>query len=396
MLLLAPRTTAGVLRRADVNVALTPYSSNMTKTTGRLERLDVVIALSTGALVVAHAAFEPADRPAEVLDFLLLAMASVSLLVVRRLSLIVLAVTVICVFVYLLRVGQDVISVMPVLISIYYSVRNGYRWAPVGATLPFIVNGFVNGSSPSDAILPIGWFAAALCFGEMHEQWHAYLVEARLRAAEAERTKEEAALRRAGEERLRIARDLHDSLTHTMSVIKVQADVAAHLARKRGEQLPESLTAIQEAARDATRELRRSLDALRSEPDIGLALLPDLLERVRSAGVDARLTIGGDRRDLPPDVDRATYRIIQESLTNVARHSGGAAASVDLMFDDDAVTVEVNDDGRATVTSPQREGIGLIGMRERVAAVGGDLDAGPKGGGGFRVRAHLPTNGEPT
>jgi signal transduction histidine kinase len=145
--------------------------------------------------------------------------------------------------------------------------------------------------------------------------WQLHVREAEQRAEVAERTKDEAARRRAMEERLRIARDLHDSLTHSISVIQVQAGVAVHLARKRGEDVPPALLAIQEAGADAVRELRATLGVLRSEEDgdgSGLCHLDSLVARARAGGLPVTVTVTGERCPLPPEVDQAAYRIVQE------------------------------------------------------------------------------------
>ena len=225
--------------------------------------------------------------------------------------------------------------------------------------------------------------------------WQLHVREVEQRAEEAERTRDEAARRKAMEERLRIARELHDSLTHSISVIQVQAGVAQHLARKRGEEVPPALLAIQEAGADAARELRATLSVLRSAQNgdgSGLCQLDSLVARARAAGLPVTVTVTGAERPLPPDVDQAAYRIVQEALTNVSRHAGQACASVRLQYTPDALTVQVDDDGDGdgSGTRPAGPGLGLIGMRERVSALGGHLHAGPQDGGGFQVRAELP------
>ncbi len=223
--------------------------------------------------------------------------------------------------------------------------------------------------------------------------WQLHVREAERRAEEAVRTRDEAAQRRAMEERLRIARELHDSLTHSISVIQVQAGVAEHLARKRGEEVPPALQAIHEAGADAARELRATLSVLRSTQDgdrSGLCQLESLVARARAAGLPVTVTVTGAERPLPPDVDRAAYRIVQEALTNVSRHAGRAHASVCLRYTPEALTVQVNDDGTGGGARPVGSGLGLVGMRERVSALGGRLHAGPQDGGGFRVHAELP------
>ncbi len=242
-----------------------------------------------------------------------------------------------------------------------------------------------------------GWVISAGVMVVAFRFWQLHLREVEQRADEAERTRDEAARRRAVEERLRIARELHDSLTHSISVISVQAGVAVHLARKRGEDVPPSLLAIQEAGADALRELRTTLSVLRSEEDAdgsGLGQLDSLVERARTAGLPVAVTVTGAVRALPPDVDQAAYRIVQEALTNVSRHAGRARASVQLCYMPGALAVQVDDDGTGTGTPagprPAGHGLGLIGMRERVTALGGRLHAGPRDGGGFQVRAELP------
>jgi signal transduction histidine kinase len=251
-----------------------------------------------------------------------------------------------------------------------------------------------------------GWVISAGVMLVTLRFWQLHVREVEQRAEEAERTRDEAAQRRAMEERLRIARELHDSLTHSISVISVQAGVAAHLARKRGEDVPPALLAIQEAGADAARELRTTLSVLRSARDgdgSGLGQLDSLVERSRAAGLPVTVTVAGAERGLPPEVDRAAYRIVQEALANVSRHAGGARASVLLDYTPVGLAVQVDDDGPGTgrdtgagsgvpaVPRLAGPGLGLIGMRERVAALGGRLHAGPRASGGFQVRAEFPT-----
>jgi signal transduction histidine kinase len=239
--------------------------------------------------------------------------------------------------------------------------------------------------------------------------WQLHLREVEQRAEEAERTRDEAAQRRAMEERLRIARELHDSLTHSISVISVQAGVAVHLARKRGEEPSPALLAIQEASADATRELRTTLSVLRTEENgdsSGLGQLDSLVTRARTGGLSVTVTVTGVPRVLPPEVDQAAYRIVQEALTNVGRHAGEACTSVRLHYTPEALAVQVDDDGHGADADADADagaragagaglrlagpGLGLIGMRERVTALGGRLHAGPRDGGGFGVRAEFP------
>ena len=240
-----------------------------------------------------------------------------------------------------------------------------------------------------------GWLISAGIMAVTFRMWQLHVREVEQRAEDAERTRDETAQRQAMQERLRIARELHDSLTHSISVISVQAGVAIHLARKRGEDVPPALLAIQEAGADAQRELRTTLSVLRSEEDgdsSGLGQLDGLVKRAVAAGLPVTVTVTGAERVLPADVDQAAYRIVQEALTNVSRHAGQASVSVQLHYTPGVLAVQVDDDGRGAGPGAPSDGtgLGLIGMRERVTALGGWLHAGPRDGGGFHVRAEFP------
>ncbi len=295
--------------------------------------------------------------------------------------------------------GFDV-PVVAYLFAVYGAVRAGHRGVAVVASVVMLIavplailvspREWATGEvfTQSRDVLQLAWLIAAGAAGEA-------LRQAERRADEAERTREETARRRADEERLHIARELHDSLTHQISVIKLQAEVAVHLAGKRGERVPEALLAILEAGREASRELRATLGALRDDdksPPHGLDHVPDLVRRARTTGLDANLTIEGHRDDVPAAVDRTAYRIVQESLTNIARHAAAATASVRIDYRPDALVIRVDDDGGATADTAPVPGVGLLGMRERVTALGGHLRAEPRTGGGFSVQAELPVD----
>jgi signal transduction histidine kinase len=213
-------------------------------------------------------------------------------------------------------------------------------------------------------------------------------------------TREEEALRRVAEERLRIARDLHDSVAHSMASISVQAGVGAHVLDDRPEDARAALLANKHASGNALAELRATLGMLRSsdaaprEPAAGLDRLPALVESSRAAGLAVDVVVEGDGRPLPPAVDTAAFRIVQESLTNVIRHAGAARAVVAVRHSDDGVEIEVTDDGRGAVNGNGADGgspgHGLAGMRERVALLGGELSAGTRRSGGYRVQARFP------
>jgi signal transduction histidine kinase len=221
------------------------------------------------------------------------------------------------------------------------------------------------------------------------------------RAAALRRSQEEELLRRASEDRVRIARDLHDVLAHNISVINVQANTALHLMDRQPDRAKEALTAIHGVSKQALSELRAVLGVLRDggpdgaprSPSPGLGGLDDLLASVRSADLAVGLTVEGEPRPLPADADIAAYRIVQESLTNVRKHSGAGSASVRVRYEPAGVFVDVEDPGSFRSAPADRNagaGNGIRGMAERVLDLGGTFDAGPGAAGGFRVSAWLP------
>ncbi|MFE6617505.1 sensor histidine kinase [Amycolatopsis sp. NPDC057786] len=358
---------------------------------------DWVIAVGVTAVLPVTESSE-VDAPTSLgwLGHLLLVASGLALAAHRRAPITVLAVTGLCALGYQ-AVGFDV-PVVAYLVAVYAAVRAGHRIVAIAgsllmiAALPLALLASANAATVGEALaqsrdaLQLAWLIAAGAAGEA-------LRQAERRADEAERTREETARRRADEERLHIARELHDSLTHQISVIKVQAEVAVHLATKRGEPVPESLFAIREAGREATRELRATLEALRDDgtnPPYGLDRIPDLVERAKSTGLDATLVVEGQRPGLPTAVDRTAYRIVQESLTNIARHAAATTASVRIDHRPGALAIRIDDDGEAAPGTTPLPGVGLLGMRERVTALGGSLHAGPRSTGGFSVQAELP------
>jgi signal transduction histidine kinase len=225
----------------------------------------------------------------------------------------------------------------------------------------------------------------------------------RQRAAELARVQAEETLRRASEERLRIARELHDVLAHNISLISVQAGVALHLMDERPEQARDALTAIKQASNQALGELRSVLDILRDgyeapplTPIPSLAHLDDLVAKTEAVGLPVIKSIKGSPRSLSPRVELAAYRIVQEALTNVTRHAGQARATITIAYGERDLTVQIEDDGRGPRSSETSGGKGLTGMRERVMALDGELQFGPRPEGGFRVRARLPVSEDRT
>jgi signal transduction histidine kinase len=288
------------------------------------------------------------------------------------------------------------------IVAYYTAVVQGHRVAAwITAAAGFLIFPWLDylvrdGPAPSllSLVALAAWLLVLLGIGE------AVRIR-RERAAEAVRIREEEARRRASEERLRIARELHDALGHHLSLINVQSGVALHLDEELPEQTRSSLSAIKQSSKEALTELRSVLNILRQEderaprsPAATVARMHDLVAQAAAGGLDVRTETGGDVRPLPFGVDIAAFRIVQEALTNVARHAGPATASVRLTYGDRDLTVQVDDDGQRPLgqTMPG-SGKGIVGMRERVAALGGELEVGPRPGGGFRVRARLPLDG---
>jgi signal transduction histidine kinase len=249
----------------------------------------------------------------------------------------------------------------------------------------------------NDILLLAGWLLALAIAAEA----------TRIRAERAAATRANRQLdqrRHRSEERLRIARDLHDVIGHNISLISVQASMGLDLMDSEPEQARAALSAIKSASKEALEELRTMLATVRQDDDAaprspvpGLDRLPELIELTRAAGLNVDVEVAEQAPPLPAAVHLAAYRIIQESLTNVARHAGKARVTVRVTYDDANVHVEIDDDGRAPFpgASAIGTGSGITGMRERATALGGDLSAGFRRGGGFRVSARLPVRSSP-
>jgi signal transduction histidine kinase len=223
----------------------------------------------------------------------------------------------------------------------------------------------------------------------------------RERHLEQQRAEREKAAAQAGQERLLIARELHDVLAHNVSLINVQAGVALHLLDEQPERARPALEAIKDASSETLREMRSVLDILRKpgeqpprSPTAGVGGLDELIARTKAAGISVDARVSGSPRGLPASVDLAVYRIVQEALTNVARHAHPAAALVRLAYTDESIEILVEDDGLRGREPNGYGGNGIAGMRERVTALGGEFSAGPRPDVGFRVRALLPLDGE--
>lgn len=218
------------------------------------------------------------------------------------------------------------------------------------------------------------------------------------RAAWLERSREEHARRLILEERAHIARELHDVVAHHVSMIAVQAETGPYLVAEGPERAAAGFAAIGSTARQGMTEMRRLMGVLRDEADGSAALTPQpgaagidaLLTEARQSGLSVELSVGGKPRPLPAGVDLSAYRIVQEALTNVRKHAGPARAVVVVDYGVDALHVRVIDDGCGSVQADEPGGQGLVGMRERVAMLGGQLHVGPGQDGGFVVAASLP------
>jgi signal transduction histidine kinase len=200
------------------------------------------------------------------------------------------------------------------------------------------------------------------------------------------------------EERLRIARELHDVIAHSMSVIAVQSAVGNHVIDAQPAEARQALAAIEATSRSALTEMRRLLGVLRQEgeprgsltPAPGLADLASLVGQVQDAGLRVWITVDGQRGPVPPGIDLSAYRIIQEALTNVIKHAASSSAHVTISYRPESVSVEITNQGSPGSPGRTGSGHGIIGMRERVAVFGGEFAAGPGPDGGFRVRACFP------
>jgi signal transduction histidine kinase len=290
---------------------------------------------------------------------------------------------------------------LALIVAFIGAVMRGRRVAAIASLcvgyFSFLWLGYLAGTQPSPTwgeALGLGaWLLLLATFAET-------IRSRRDRAMQSGRARAEEARRRASEERLRIARELHDVLAHNISLMNVQAGVALHLIDDQPEQARTALTAIKEASNEALTELRSVLDVLRQRdesaprsPAPGLRDIDELIARSEGAGVEITTRIEGTPRPLPAKTDLAAYRIIQEALTNVRRHAGPAHVTVAIGYGPTDLTLDVHDDGAGAGAPPASGGDGIPGMRERAVALGGELSAGPRAGGGFRVAAALPVPG---
>lgn len=372
-------------------------------------RADLTIALMVGAVAIAGTYFvgqnQPDRQAFDALALLLLGAGAGALVFRRqypgRVLIFALGITLL----YLLLNYPKGPYFLTLIVAFLTAAIQGHRliaWAVLATgfvLFPWLPYFLGNEPAPTSAALfgLAGWLLVLATIAEI-----AYIRQQRLM-----RIREEEARRRAGEERLRIARELHDVLGHNISLISVQAGVALHLMDKQPEQARIALSVIKDASKDALRELRSVLEVLRQvneepprAPSPGLASLSDLISRASEAGLQVHTEISGDFKGLPASVDLAAFRIAQEALTNVMRHAGQTTSSVHVTCDAQELTLRIDNDTEVGVGSEtSRDGIGtgqgILGMKERASALGGVVEAGPRSDGGFRVLARLPLNGHP-
>lgn len=326
----------------------------------------------------------------------------------RRYPITVLAVVTAAASAYVLRDYID--NGLPViaLIALYTvaSLAPRRQWGAAVAALSVLLLALtlVAGEDLSAADLAgnVAIFAIAAVFGDSVRTRRAYTSQLELRAIDLEANQDAQAQRAVAEERLRIARELHDVVAHAMSVVAVQSGVGAHVIDTDPAEAKRILENVKTSSRMALNEMRRLLGVLRDDgdgpvsrtPAAGLESVDELADGLRQAGMNVAVRVEGTRPVVPPGVDLSAFRIVQEALTNVLKHAGPATVNIAICYHPDSVTVEVEDNGRGASTAPADGhaggGHGLVGMRERVAVFGGHLTAGSRVGGGFRVAATLP------
>ncbi|GAB3647451.1 sensor histidine kinase [Glycomyces tarimensis] len=356
-----------------------------------VRRSDLILAAALLALSEAGVALRGFDEPVPIWAWIVLGFGPIALVFRRVYPRTVLTVAIASMAV-LGHLDLGLLPAVPALVAIATAMYTGYRALTITLVLALsAVSAWgywqsadfrMTGEVIRNTLLVVGWLHVAMISGESRRQRDAYVEE-------AERTKEEAVKRKAADERVRIARELHDALTHSISVIRVQAGVAVHLARKRGERPPDALLAVEEAAKDATRELRETLTMLRDDDGLRLGRVKDLADRYSGLGFELVLDCQ-DCEGIDHEVDHAAYRIIQEALTNAVRHSEGDRIEVRVARAGDELNIVVTDNGAVESYEPGR---GITGMRERVDGLGGSLVVGP-GRHGFSVHARLPLKTE--
>lgn len=356
---------------------------------------DAVLATAVaGAVVIAiQVADEPNSRPPDAVAYLLGVITGGLLLARRRWPLAVLFATIATLMTYYILEYPGIAAAIPLAAALFSAAVAGrFQWALLVAAV-FVIGGlFARQSQFNMSALPVinavindvALLVSIVLLGETLRSRRE-----RIELAAAERERE--AARQVTQERLRIAREMHDVLGQTMAAITIQAGLADDVLEERPAQARAALRSIRESARQGLGELKGVLTILRGERDQpnSLAQLDDLLDVARTAGLHVDKAVSGRPRPLSSTLDLTAYRVIQESLTNVIRHAEATTVTVEVRYEPDALTIEITDDGSAR-RQPVAQGFGLAGMAERVSAVHGSLDAGFRPGGGFRVHARLP------
>jgi len=368
---------------------------------------DIAVAvLLAVSVLLATAQIEPSagDRSLDVLGYGVVVIACGALAARRRRPLAVVIVVTAALCIYLLRNYDGGPIFVTAWVALYSLASTGDRRrafaAAIASSALLIGIGLVADTGPGLIHLVfVGWAAAAVFLGEARESRRRHIVELEERARDLEQTREEEVRRRLVEDRVRIARDLHDSVAHSMATINVQAGTAAHVIDRHPEQAGQALTAIKQVSAEVLDELTAMLEVLRlntaEQPSLAptpdLDQLEDLVSSTRRAGLEVYLSVTPPFGDVPRPIAIAAYRIVQESLTNVVRHAGSARASVTVTGrGSDGLSVEIVDVGEGTVAPTAGTGVGIVGMRERAESSGGTLAAGPRPGGGFGVLATWP------
>jgi signal transduction histidine kinase len=359
-------------------------------------------------LSIAHEAREP-----DPIAYVLLALMAGAMLVRRTRPLDALAVAGIANIVFNGFGYPDTIGAgLPVLIALYsvaaYGTQRESRIAAaitvvgIAAALVLVSRNLPGVLTPSAVAANYVLFVTAWILGDSIRTRRAYVGELERRTADLERRRVEEAAAAVEQERRRIARELHDVVTHNVSVMVVQAGAGRRVAGRDPDAAREALAAVEDVGRQALIDMRRLVGVLRTgdertagraaverAPQPTLAGLGRLAETVRGAGYEVDLRLGG-LGEIPAGVDLSAYRIVQEALTNVMKHAGPARVEVEVNRADGVLVVEVRDDGRGAACRDGPPGLGLAGMRERAALFGGELEARPRTGGGYLVRARFP------
>ncbi|MET9250521.1 sensor histidine kinase [Nonomuraea sp. NPDC003709] len=357
----------------------------------------VVIAGLLVGMAIAYAT--RGQTQTNVLDVVLPIIACCGLLLRERYPVGALLLVMVCVAAYYRYAGLDGPVVILPFVNLYTAAEKGHLTAAIAigaASLLGMGLGETSGVrhvENSLFLMIAGWEVAAVAFGSVTRSRRLYLQAVEQRALEAEHSKEEEARRRASEERLRIARELHDVLGHNVSMINVQAAAALHGLRKRPEDAETALRTIKDTSKETLRELRTTLGVLRQVDEDAPTAPADSLSRVdalvAASGLEVRTDLSGPLDAVPTEVDLAAARIVREALTNVSRHSGAKQATLTINNTSGNIMIRVEDDGPGA-TYDGGSGFGLQGMRERATALGGTLEAGPRPEGGFSVVARLP------